>query len=215
MEVGTFSLQQLFDMGGPVMWPLLVFSIATTALALERTIFLIYHSLKLDDLREAVRGYITKKDFVGAREYLTARTRRRIGARILLTLVNRAGLSERRLESMVESEAQNCMNTLENGFNFLTTLGALSPLVGFLGTVTGMIRAFKSIAEATEVNAQLVASGIYEALITTVFGLIIAIVAITAHSLLTHVVDKFAGEVEKTCSDLITELALSGESAVG
>jgi biopolymer transport protein ExbB len=72
-----------------------------------------------------------------------------------------------------------------------------------------MIGAFKSIAEATEVNAQIVANGIYEALITTVFGLIIAIIAMIAHSLFSHIVDKFAADVEKTCSDLITELAVS------
>ncbi|MCL1818184.1 MAG: MotA/TolQ/ExbB proton channel family protein [Spirochaetaceae bacterium] len=195
------------------MWPLLVFSIATTALAVERTIYLLYHNLRLDDLREAVRGYINRKDLAGARDYLGALTRRRIGARILLVLVNRADLSEQRLEKTVEAEALSCITSLESGFNFLTTLGSLSPLTGFLGTVSGMIGAFKSIAEATEVNAQIVASGIYEALITTVFGLVIALVAVTAHSLLTHVVDKFAGEVEKACSDLITELTISGESA--
>ncbi|MDR1626976.1 MAG: MotA/TolQ/ExbB proton channel family protein [Spirochaetia bacterium] len=209
METGTetFSLLQLFQMGGVFMWPLLVFSVATVALAAERTVYLMYHNLRLDDLKAAVHGYIAQKDFAGAREYLSARTKRRIGARILLTLIDRARLSEHRMEKAVEAEAGSCIGRLENGFNFLTTLGAVAPLTGFLGTVSGMIGAFKAIAEATEVNAQIVANGIYEALITTVFGLIIALVAVTAHSLLTHVVDKFAAEVEKTCSDLITELA--------
>jgi biopolymer transport protein ExbB/TolQ len=68
-----------------------------------------------------------------------------------------------------------------------------------------MIGAFKSIAEATDVNAQIVANGIYEALITTVFGLIIALIAMVAHSLFTHIVDTFAAEVEKTCSDLLID----------
>jgi biopolymer transport protein ExbB len=111
------------------------------------------------------------------------------------------------MEKAVETEAMNCVNSLENGFNFLTALGSLSPLTGFLGTVSGMIGAFKSIAEATEVNAQIVANGIYEALITTVFGLIIAIIAMIAFSIFSHIVDKFAAEVEKSCSELITEIA--------
>jgi biopolymer transport protein ExbB len=76
-----------------------------------------------------------------------------------------------------------------------------------------MIGAFKSIAEATEVNAQIVANGIYEALITTVFGLIIAIIAMIAHSLFSHVVDKFAAEVENCCSGLITSLVTGADSA--
>jgi biopolymer transport protein ExbB/TolQ len=121
---------------------------------------------------------------------------------------DRRGLSEHQIEKAVESEAMTCINTLENGFNFLVALGSLSPLTGFLGTVSGMIGAFKAIAEATEVNAQIVASGIYEALITTVFGLIIAIIAMIAHSLFTNRVDNFTADVEKTCSDLIIDLAV-------
>ncbi|MDR1148761.1 MAG: MotA/TolQ/ExbB proton channel family protein, partial [Spirochaetaceae bacterium] len=89
-------------------------------------------------------------------------------------------------------------------------LGSVAPLTGFLGTVSGMIGAFKSIAEASEVNAQIVANGIYEALITTVFGLIIAIVAMVANSLLTHTVDNFAADAEKSCSEVILEIAGSG-----
>jgi biopolymer transport protein ExbB len=214
MESGneTFSLLQFFEMGGPFMWPLLVFSIATIALAVERTIYLMYHNLRLDDLGKAARGYIAQGDLAGARDYFAGLTKKRMGARILLTLINRSSLSEQRMEKAVEAEALSCIGSLENGFNFLTTLGSIAPLTGFLGTVSGMIGAFKSIAEATEVNAQIVANGIYEALITTVFGLVIALVAVTAQSLLTHVVDKFAGEVEKTCSDLITELAVAGSS---
>jgi biopolymer transport protein ExbB len=131
-----------------------------------------------------------------------------MGARVLLSLVQHATLSESRLEKAVEAEAQSCVNSLEAGFNFLTAIGSLAPLTGFLGTVSGMIGAFRSISEAAEVNAQLVANGIYEALITTVFGLIIAIAAMSAYYLFTNVVDRFTVRTEKTCSDLITALAL-------
>jgi biopolymer transport protein ExbB len=216
MEETTFSLLELFKMGGGFMWPLLVFSIATMGIALERVIFFLTHNLRLSDLKEQVQRYIAVRDLEGAKTYLTAQPERRMGAGILLTLVKRPGLSEHRIEKAVEAEALSCISSLEQGFNFLTALGSLAPLTGFLGTVSGMIGAFKSIAEATEVNAQIVANGIYEALITTVFGLIIAIIAMTAYSLLTNVVDTFAGDVEKTCSDLITDLAvLTGDTLPG
>ena len=208
-----FSLLELFVMGGIFMWPLLFFSIAAVAITVERLIYLLYHNLKLDDLKQKVENAIQNGNLAEAKEYLESRTKRRMGARILLTLVNKPGLSEHRLEKAVEAEAMSCISSLENGFNFLTALGSLSPLTGFLGTVSGMIGAFRSIAEATEVNAQIVANGIYEALITTVFGLIIAIIAMSAYSLFTHVVDKFASEVEIVCSELINEIA-SGDQAV-
>jgi biopolymer transport protein ExbB len=209
-----FSLLELFGMGGIFMWPLLFFSIATVGITLERLIYLLYHNLKLDDLKQKVESALLDGNLEEAKEYLESRTKRRMGARILLTLVNRSGLSEHRLEKAVEAEAMSCVTSLENGFNFLTALGSLSPLTGFLGTVSGMIGAFRSIAEATDVNAQIVANGIYEALITTVFGLIIAIIAMSAYSLFTHVVDKFASEVEIVCSDLINKIIIDNQNKI-
>lgn len=191
------------------MWPLLVFSIATVSLALERIVYLLSHDLRITKLNAVVMRYVRNKDINGVKVYLSKMTRRSMGARILLALFKHAGQSEHFMEKAAETEAKNCINDLENGFDFLTALGSLSPLTGFLGTVSGMIGAFKSIAEAAEVNAQIVANGIYEALITTVFGLIIAIVAMVANSLLTHAVDNFAADAEKSCSEVILELASS------
>jgi biopolymer transport protein ExbB len=205
-----FSLLELFVLGGVLMWPLLLFSIAAIALILERIIYLLRHDLVIDDLKLKTEELIMAGKYKEAETFLEGQAEYRMGARILLVLVKRAGesgkISEHLLEKAVEAEAITCINSLENGFNFLTALGSLSPLTGFLGTVMGMIGAFRSISEAVDVNAQIVANGIYEALITTVFGLIIAIIAMMAHSIFSHIVDKFAANVEKTYSDLIIEI---------
>jgi biopolymer transport protein ExbB len=193
------------------MWPLLAYSIITLTIGFERIIYYIYNNRQIDDIGSKVSEFIVGKDYAGAEEYLSPLTKRRMGARILLALVKRSkegkAFSERQVERAAETEAMICVNKLENGLNFLVALGSLSPLTGFLGTVTGMIGAFKSIAEASEVNAQIVANGIYEALITTVAGLIVAIVAMVFHSVFSHIVDRFTADVEKTCSDLIAEIA--------
>jgi biopolymer transport protein ExbB len=211
METSSFSLLELFKLGGILMWPLLLFSIAVIAISAERTIYLLYHNLRIDDLSERISQYIKTGDYSGAAEYLTPLIKRRMAARVLLAMVTRskseAGFSEHITEKAAETEAMNCINSLENGFNFLVALGSLAPLTGFLGTVAGMIGAFRSIAEATEVNAQIVANGIYEALITTVFGLIIAIIAMISHSIFSHIVEKFTAKVEGCCSNLIVEIA--------
>jgi biopolymer transport protein ExbB len=210
METASFSLFQLFKLGGVMMWPLLLFSVAVVAISVERAVYFFYHDLEIDSLAAALSNYIKNNDYQGAAGYLSGKTQRSMGARILLTLVTKGKPEqanfEHRAERAVQTEATNCINSLENGFNFLTTLGSLSPLTGFLGTVTGMIGAFKSIAEATEVNAQIVANGIYEALITTVFGLIIAILAMISHSIFSHLVEQFSARVESVCSDLIEQI---------
>ena len=211
METASFSLLELFRLGGVVMWPLLFFSIAAIALSIERMVHLLYHNLRIADLEAQFSEYIKTGDYSGAAEYFSGLPKKRAGARILLALAGQAksgkAFSERRAERAVETEATACINSLESGFNFLTAIGSLAPLTGFLGTVTGMISAFRAIAEATDVNAQIVAHGIYEALITTVFGLIIAIIAMVAHSVFSHVVDQFAARVEGTCSNLIAQIA--------
>jgi len=215
MNTSSIPLLELFKLGGVIMWPLLFFSVAVVAISIDRIIFLLYHNLRIDDLAEKVSGYVEKRDYESAAEYLSALTKRHMGARILLKLVQQLqqhsklgnDFSEYRAERACETEAMNCINSLENGFNFLTALGSISPLTGFLGTVTGMISAFRSIAHAAEINAQIVASGIYEALITTVFGLVISIVAMIFHSIFCHIVDKFAARAEGACSGLIAQLA--------
>jgi len=211
METASFSVLELFQLGGVIMWPLLLFSIAVVAISIERIVYFAYHNLEIDDLETKVSEFIDNNDYNGASEYLSGFTKKRLGARILLALTQAIkpdqAFSENKTEKAVEKEASNCINSLENGFNFLTALGSLSPLTGFLGTVTGMIGAFRSIAEATEVNAQIVANGIYEALITTVFGLIIAIIAMVSHSIFSHFVERFALKVENTCSNLIIQIA--------
>ncbi|MDR2375731.1 MAG: MotA/TolQ/ExbB proton channel family protein [Treponema sp.] len=207
METGnSFSLMELFRMGGLFMWPLLFFSVAVIAISLERAIYLGCHNLRMDDLGVVLSDYIREGRLAEGREYLAPLVKRRMGAEILLTLIDRAGLGEQRMERAVEIQALSCINSLENGLNFLTSLGSISQLTGFLGTVSGMIGAFRSISLATEVNAQIVASGIYEALITTAFGLAIAIIAVISHSIFSHIVDRFSADVEQICSTLIAEM---------
>lgn len=205
MEKG-FSLIELFKLGGPFMWVLLAFSVATIAIVIERCIYLAWHNCKVAPLRNKIMDYLQQGKKEEAEEFLASCTRKQTVASVLLALLQNAKYGESRMERAAESEAQERLRRMENGFNYLTALSSLAPLAGFLGTVSGMIGAFKSIAEATDVNAQLVAGGIYEALITTVFGLIIAIVALVAYNLLIQKIDKFAAETSKAINDLVPEL---------
>ncbi|HPX25448.1 MAG TPA: MotA/TolQ/ExbB proton channel family protein [Treponemataceae bacterium] len=201
-----WSLIELFNLGGVFMWPLLAFSIATMALIIERIGYLFYHSVKVAALTKTVKDYINNNNIQGACDYLESQPRRQTAASILLVLLQNSKYGENRMEKAAEGEAYERLRRMENGFNYLTALSSLAPLTGFLGTVSGMIGAFKSIAAATDVNAQLVANGIYEALITTVFGLIIAIVALVGYNLLLQRVDTFAAEITKSVNELIPAL---------
>lgn len=197
------NLIEMFNLGGPFMWILLVFSIATFALIIERCVYLFWHDCKVDGLAKEVKMFLVDGKNDEALKMLEKCTRKKTAATVLYALIENAGFGENRMERAAEAEAQERIRRMESGFNYLTALSSLAPLTGFLGTVSGMIGAFKSIASATDVNAQLVAGGIYEALITTVFGLIIAIIASIGYNLLVQRVDNFAAEVSKTVNDLV------------
>ncbi|MCQ2242278.1 MotA/TolQ/ExbB proton channel family protein [Treponema sp.] len=205
MEKG-FSLIELFKLGGPFMWVLLAFSVATVAIIIERLIYISWHDCKVAPLSKKITEFLREGKKEEAEKLLASCSHKQTVASIFLALLQNAKFGEKRMERAAESEAQERLRRMENGFNYLTALSSLAPLTGFLGTVSGMIGAFQQIATATDVNAQLVAGGIYEALITTVFGLIIAIAALVAYNLLIQKVDTFAAETSKAINDLVPEL---------
>ncbi len=93
---------------------------------------------------------------------------------------------------------------LEKGFTWLATTAAGAPMIGFLGTVTGMVQAFFSLASAgSNSNVSILASGIYEALVTTVAGLIVGIIALFAYNYLTSRVNKVMNKLEGNAMDFM------------
>ncbi len=199
-------MRELFDLGGWAMWPLLVFSVATISLLLERGLFLLIHNLGVKELTADVLEKLREDDVDGAKEACNAAPRRQLAPRIIRAGLDAVTLGEHRIERALEAEASKEVNTLQRGFDLLIALGSIAPITGFLGTVSGMISAFQSIANASDINAQLVAGGIFEALITTAYGLAIALVAISAYNLFAYFVDRFAASIEEAGNEIISTL---------
>jgi biopolymer transport protein ExbB len=98
------------------------------------------------------------------------------------------------------------MAFLERGLIWISSVSTIAPLIGFLGTVSGMINAFEAIATSDTVNAQLVAAGISEALITTATGLVLAIPTSIAFNYFVSRIDRFVIEMEEASAELVEEL---------
>ncbi len=110
----------------------------------------------------------------------------------------------------LETAARQSLYKLEKGIGVIGTLAAATPLVGFLGTVTGMIRAFMQIQKlGGNVNANVLAGGIWEALVTTAAGLAVGILALVIHNYLASLVKKAAASIEQ-CGELILRILGSG-----
>ncbi|MDR2510347.1 MAG: MotA/TolQ/ExbB proton channel family protein, partial [Spirochaetaceae bacterium] len=110
---GSMTLLTLFNMGGPFMWPLFAFSIATISIAAERIIYIFFRcNLHIDDLKIEVRRFLDEDDLDGARKFLKKNRKKRMAARVLYRLFEYPDLSEHRLEKNAETEALSCINTL-------------------------------------------------------------------------------------------------------
>jgi biopolymer transport protein ExbB len=110
------------------------------------------------------------------------------------------------VEKAIHTAGSIEMAFLERGLLALATISNVAPLLGFLGTVTGMIKAFGAIAAAEQVSAKIVASGIEEALITTAAGLMIAVPVSAFYSYFVLAIDRFVLEMEEASAELVDEL---------
>lgn len=203
------GLVTLFFKGGNFMYALLVTSIIGVAVIIERLITLTRARTDTRRLMKTVLDALHSKGVEAAAQECE-RTRGPI-ASILHAGLKRADMGAEAVERSIEAAGTVETSFLERGLIWLSTVATVAPLLGFLGTVSGMIRAFNAIAEAEQVNAKLVASGISEALITTATGLIIAIPMQTFHNYFVSQIDRFIIEMEESSADLVDTLVILGK----
>ncbi|OPL17613.1 MAG: hypothetical protein AVO35_09290 [Candidatus Aegiribacteria sp. MLS_C] len=204
-QSASMDLIDLFIAGGIFMWPLLIALLIGLAVTIER--FITYKRVRIDvgPFLEKMGGFIRKGD-VGGAEELCERTRGPVAAIMHAGLLRHdKGLEA--VEKAVESAGGIEMAYLEKGIVVLASVSSIAPMLGFLGTVSGMIRAFGEIAAAKNVEASLVAGGIQEALITTATGLTIAIPIQMAHNYFISRIGRFVLDMEEASIFLVDTLA--------
>lgn len=206
--LGQSGAGKLFVAGGNFMWGLLAAAIIALAIILERALTL---AKARTNTRRLIGSVITtlRSEGVSEAAQVCERTRGPIAA-ILHAGLLRADRGPEAVEKAIETSGTIEMAFLERGLVALSSVANVAPLIGFLGTVSGMISAFEAIANADNVNAKLVASGISEALITTATGLMVAIPASLGHSFFLSVIDRFIIEMEETSAELVEELTQIG-----
>lgn len=198
------GIGQNYLKGGVFMHPLLLCSIIGLVFIIERLWTLSRARTNVRGLMGRVIRALRDKGVQGALEECE-RTRGPIAA-ILHSGLMRARYGHDAVEKAIETSGTIEMSFLERGLVAIATVGNVAPLLGFLGTVSGMISAFAAIAQAEQVSAKLVAKGIQEALITTATGLIIAIPMNIMHNYFVSQIDRFITEMEEASAELVNEL---------
>ncbi len=198
------ALLDFFDKGGDFMWGLLVLAIIGLAVVFERAITYYKAQTNTRKLMAGIVQGLKSKGVDGAMD-ICMHTRGPIAA-ILHAGLAKVTKGPNAVEKAIENSGAIEMAFLQRGLTILATVANVAPLVGFLGTVAGMIHAFEAIAAAEQVSAKVVASGISEALITTMTGLCIAIPIQIAYNYFTAKIDGFVLEMEETSVELLDAL---------
>jgi biopolymer transport protein ExbB len=207
-QVYTYFIQ-----GGIFMWPILLFSLIALAVIIER--FIVFHRAKVN-----VNEFLTK-----VRKALLVNRNVKEAIKVCeqyrgpVASVTKAGLlryghDRQDIEKTIENAALYELDRLERRLSILATTANVEPMLGFLGTVSGMIKSFGTLATQGLSNPGAVAAGISEALITTAAGLIIAIPAQIAFNYFTTKVTRYVRDIE-TASNMLLETFIEMESKGG
>lgn len=199
------GLLELYVTGGIFMHPILLCSVVGLAIIFERLYFFAKARTDTRRLMSELLHVLQDQGFEPAQRML--HSRRGPIAAVLHSGLLRAKKGPEAVEKAIETAASIQTAAMERGLIWLATVANIAPLLGFLGTVSGMIHAFEAIAAAEEVSAKLVATGIYEALITTAMGLFVAIPVQTAHNYFVSRIDKFVIDMEESGAELVDALA--------
>lgn len=208
--VGTAQEMNLLEMaskGGWIMVVLALMSVVCFYILFERN-YVIRRAAKEDPLfMERIKDYIKSGELKAAIGY--CRGVQTPSARMIEKGISRLGKPVNDVQAALENVGNMEVAKLEKGLTIMATISSGAPMIGFLGTVMGMVRAFWSMANAgNNIDITLLSSGIYEAMITTVGGLVVGIIAMFAYNYLVTLIDGVVNKMEaKTMAfmDLLNE----------
>lgn len=204
----TADKMNLFDMalkGGWIMLILLILSIICFYIFFNR--IAVYRKAAIDDphFMDRVNDYMKHGENKSAQIFCQATASPL--SRIVEKGIGLADHDAKDIQLGMENAANVEIAKLEKGLKGLSTIASAAPMIGFLGTVIGMVRAFWEMSNAgNNIDVSLLSGGIYEAMITTVGGLIVGIIALFAYNFLVARVDSIANEMESFIQDFTVNL---------
>jgi biopolymer transport protein ExbB len=196
------SLLQQVPKGGPIVWPILAIFGLGILIILERTLFLMRKSLDADKLTNRIASLAQAHNWKKCKD-ICARYRKKPVARVLSAGLEYYHMQREAMEDALQEAISKEVPPMERFLSTLGMLAAIAPLLGLLGTVTGMIDTFHVITQHGTGDPRMMSGGISEALVTTMLGLSVAIPIMLAHTLLNRAVDKRIGQMEEKAMALV------------
>ena len=198
----SISAFDLAMQGGFMMVPIFILSVLAIYLFFERLMIINKANQNPDPFMNRVKDLVVRGDITGAK-MLCAQQDSPV-ARMIQKGLSRIGSPLKNIEASIENVGKLEIFKLEKNLSSIATIAGAAPMMGFLGTVIGMVEAFIAIAqEEGSVSPKLLSSGIYTAMITTVAGLVVGIIAYLAYNFLVTRVQKVIHKMEYTSIEFI------------
>ncbi len=196
------SLLEIVLKGGWIMGLIFIASIIAVTIIVDRFLVIKKSKSNIPQFLVKIRGLLKKKDIDGALSYCMEE--RTPAANIVKKGLKKYHFGHERVKEAIESAGKQEITKLEKGLAILATISGVAPLLGFLGTVTGMISAFMRIEDLQgAANPSDLAGGIWEALLTTAFGLVVGIIAYTFYNYLINSINKLVLDMEIVSNDVV------------
>ncbi|NCA80822.1 MAG: MotA/TolQ/ExbB proton channel family protein [Sphingobacteriia bacterium] len=203
------SLWKMMLKGGWIMIPLVIMSIIAIYLFIERFLTINKASKEENNFMNNIRDFVHNGRLDSA--MALCKNNQSPLARMIEKGLMRIGKPLSDINAAIENVGRLEVSRLEKGIAAIATISGSAPMIGFLGTVTGMVRAFYDMSKAgNNIDIQLLSSGIYEAMVTTIAGLIVGITAYICYNILVARIEKVVFQLEARATefmDLLNEPA--------
>ncbi len=205
------SLLEQIPKGGPVVWPILALAVLAVLIILERTLFLARKHLNAAPFMADLKKQMAHQDWEGCSQLL-ARHGKKPLARALAAGMDFRTKTRTDMENALQEAILREIPPLERFLSTLGMLAAIAPLMGLLGTVTGMINTFHTITFYGTSDPRMMSGGISEALVTTMLGLCVAIPIMLCHTLLSRWVETMIATMEEKAVAMVNAVFIIGNS---
>ncbi len=200
--VHRLSLVDQVPKGGPIVWPILGILVLAVLIIVERIVFLLRRRLNADRLMETLGRLIDREKWAECERLCDGEGKKPVAC-VLAAGIGSRNQTREEMENALQEAILREIPPLERFLSTLGMLAAIAPLLGLLGTVTGMINTFHTITMHGTGDPRMMSGGISEALVTTMLGLAVAIPIMFSNTLLTRHVENIIAQMEEKAVSLV------------
>lgn len=212
---GMAKVAEFYDKGGIIMYALTLCSVITVAVIIFKVLDLDKKRVIPQLLREAIGNYTHAGDAVSANE-LAAKvdTENSVLSRLAEVVMKRKERSGAAMRDAVQAKAHEEIVKLQGGIQVLDAVIVIAPLLGLLGTASGITTVFSGLSSIGDVKMNIMAQGVAEALSTTIVGLAVAVPAVIGNSIFNRKIETYASQLEVVMEELVDTVASQSDSTV-